>query len=51
MAGQILKDIVHILEHKPYSARVQFSIQTNGTLITKAWAEYFKEKSFQLESA
>lgn len=48
LAGDILKEIVRTLERKSYSARLQFSIQTNGTLITKTWAEYFRSKKFSV---
>lgn len=48
LAGKVLKEVVQKLEKKEYSPRLQFSIQTNGTLITKKWAKYFKEKNFSV---
>ena len=35
-----------VKKHNHLSSKVFFSLQTNGTLVTKEWAEFFKENQF-----
>ncbi len=43
MVGNIIREVVDGLEKRPYAPRLQFSLQTNATLVTETWVRYFRE--------
>ncbi len=48
LAGELVREIVEALRGRPYGPRLRFSIQTNGTLVTDEWAQYFREHRFSV---